>query len=904
MPELSVIMGVYNCPAMQMLDRAIDSILNQTFSDFEFIICDDGSVNDTLKWLKEKAAQDERITVIESGMNHGLADALNRCLEKATGRFIARQDIDDYSSPTRFETELKFLYEHSNIAFVGTACFVYDNNGLYGEWHKPEYPSKQDFLFNSPFVHGSMMFSREVFDRCGGYRLIGRCRKYEDYAFFMHAYAQGFQGANIDQLLYTFFSEEKKNMVSVRMRLDEYKVRQEGFRELGIGLKRIPYILKPLILILVPNKLLNSLKDNKKNRLMHKKSLFLRLYKVIVNRNTYIKTNYERFVNGNRIRHRRFPFLSWIYLLKLNLEYAFSKHEFHAKERDRDKINKRNTKEYEKKDYITDTIEKLCLSEAVSFDLYDTLLFRPFSVPSDIFYCVGERLNYPDFKTIRIEAENTMREKIGAGLTLKGIYDFIEERTGIESKTGCRIEQEVEEELAMPNPVMKRIWDGVRAHGRKIIVTTDMYQPKEFIGSLLEKKGFTGAEEIFVSCECGMGKHEGTMYEYIKKIMDTDSLVHIGDNRISDIKNARKHGFKTIEYRNVNLYGNKFRPKDMPQAVGSAYSGLVNARLYRGDTDFSPAYEYGYKYGGILLIGLCEHIHRLATKSDADGVLILSEGGYMVKRIYEEMYPGENAKYIYWSERAAVKMGAEQDFDGFVKYFVLDKIGKGLSIYDVMNDIGVADWKLPMPLNEELNDGNASDIVHFLKQNKRKILQEYESLKKAAKLYIADVLENSGTDEPGTYKNGFNVVKSVISGANKNVTYICAGSATSGRAGQLFSKWMESCSDDPCTIENMIYGENDIYNRLLFGSPEPVFLEYRMKAGYELLFEEKVSNELYIREIQKGEQEFVTAYLKYFNNYEIIRHISLNNARKPFEQALENERHYIDTVFAECIFDK
>ena len=64
MPELSVIMGVYNCPSKEMMSRAIDSILDQTYSDFEFLICDDGSTNETLKWLKEKSLQDSRIVII------------------------------------------------------------------------------------------------------------------------------------------------------------------------------------------------------------------------------------------------------------------------------------------------------------------------------------------------------------------------------------------------------------------------------------------------------------------------------------------------------------------------------------------------------------------------------------------------------------------------------------------------------------------------------------------------------------------------------------------------------------------------------------------------------------------------------------------------------------------------
>lgn len=879
MPELSVIMGVYNCPAKEMLVRAIDSILNQTFSDFEFIICDDGSTNDTLEWLKEKAALDNRIIVIASEENKGLADALNKCLEKATGNYIARQDIDDYSASTRFETQLKFLREHTNIAFVGTACFVYDNNGLYGEWHRPEFPARTDFLFNSPFIHGTVMFRREVFDRCGGYELIGRCRKYEDYSFFMHAYAEGFQGANINQLLYTFFSQEKKNMVTARMRLDEYSVRKKGFRELGIGIKRIPYDLKPIILIAVPNKLLNSLKDYKKNRLMHKKSLSLRLYKVVVNRNSFIKTNYERYVNGNRARHKRFPVLSWMYLLKLNVEYGLSKPK-HKADRKSKAVRNSSTEPAVNNSYVTEIVEKLCRSDIVSFDLFDTLVFRPFSVPSDIFLCVGERLNYPDFKTIRTEAEKTVREVKGAGLSINDIYEFIEDQTGIDAKLGCAAEMEVESELSMPNPVMKQIWDAVKARGKRIIVSTDMYLPKCFICSLLEKNGFTGAEQVFVSCECGMGKHEGTMYEYIKKIMGTDNISHIGDNRISDVRNAKKYGFKTIEYRNVNLYGNRYRPKDMPQATGSAYSGMVNARLYRGDMDYSPAYEYGYKYGGILILGLCEHIHRLTRKMNAAGVLFLCEGGYIVKKIYEDIYPEDKAKYIYWSERAALKINAQEDNEAFIKHFVLEKTDKGLSVYDVMDAMGIADQRYPFELNEELTSRNVPTIVKYLKQNMKKITACYKSMRKAALRYFIDEL-----------------------GSRR---YLCVELATEGENGIFLKRFIAGSPELKCDIETISFGDSDIYSKLLFASLEPVFLEYKLtdNNGYEPVFEENIRNELYIREIQKGETEFVREYLKKFKSFEVIRNISLNASQKPFEYAMANDRHYIDMVFADCIFDE
>ncbi len=108
MPKVSVIMGVYNCKDFQLLDKSIDSILEQTFPDFEFIICNDGSTNETLTVLKEYEKRDPRIKVLSYEKNKGLNYALNYCLKSASGEFIARQDDDDQSDKYRFEKQIKF----------------------------------------------------------------------------------------------------------------------------------------------------------------------------------------------------------------------------------------------------------------------------------------------------------------------------------------------------------------------------------------------------------------------------------------------------------------------------------------------------------------------------------------------------------------------------------------------------------------------------------------------------------------------------------------------------------------------------------------------------------------------------------------------------------------------------
>lgn len=920
MPELSVIMGVYNCPSKEMMNRAIDSILDQTYSDFEFLICDDGSTNETLKWLREKSLEDSRIVIIENEKNSGLAAALNQCLKRAKSSLIARQDIDDYSAKTRFRIQMDFLSGHKNVAFVGTNCFVYDKNGLYGEWHRPEYPSKQDFLFNSPFIHGTTMFRREVFEKCGGYRLIGKCRKYEDYEFFMKAYANGFQGANIDQLLYTFYSEEKKNLVSSAMRIDEYHVRKEGFKALGMMPKAFPYVLKPVILMFAPNKILNWMKDWKKNSLMHKYSLSLKMYKIIVNRNSYIKFNYERFVNTNRKLHSRFPLVSWAYLIKLNFKSIF------LRRSQREQENAKGLKKSESAVFspVNDLVRQLEVHDIISFDIFDTLIFRPFAVPTDLFYIVGEKLNYPDFKTIRTEAEKTVRRNHGGeSIKLKDIYDFISERTGIDSEIGQEIEMQTELALCTANPYMKAVYEALKKKNKRIIIVSDMYLSSEFIAQILEKNGFTGYERLYISCEKKCGKHNGGLYDVIKDELGTSDIIHIGDNYGSDVRNAKKHGLFAIEYKNVNSEGNIYRPKNMSPIIGSAYSGIVNRRLYRGDISYSPAYEYGFKYGGLLILGFCEYIHKIADERAADKILFFSRDGYIVKEIYGKLFPDEKTEYVYWSRNAATKLGADHFRDIFIKRFITQKINHGISLYDVFHTIGISDLDFPFSLNDELTSKNAPLAEKFVLDHWDRLMRCYSDMDKATRQYFVEILkncENIITVDCGWAGSGNIILEYLVNekwGLNCRFTGVLAGSNSYNQHDSDFSetflldgKMAVYCFSSSLNRDKFLFHQpsanHNIYFEMLFSAPEPSFREFFLtKSGKtDFIFDNAVENELYIREIQKGERDFVLEYTKSFKDHPFMRNISGSDAYTPFMEAMKHSKKYIQKVFAECVFDE
>lgn len=247
-PAVSIIMGSYNPTDLQGLHRAVESIIAQTYSDWEFIICDDGSDAPYVDRLRELSALDPRIRCIRTEQNCGLAHALNCCIAHSCGRWIARMDDDDFSEPERLEKQVGFLSAHSEYAWVGCQALLFDQDGIWGDSLRPEVPDQKDFLRYSPFIHPSVMFRREVLEQAHGYMetpLTARC---EDYELFMRLAAMGYCGYNLrDKLLHYQESRSTLDKRQFRYCFNEAIIRWCGFRRMGLlSLRSSPYILKPL----------------------------------------------------------------------------------------------------------------------------------------------------------------------------------------------------------------------------------------------------------------------------------------------------------------------------------------------------------------------------------------------------------------------------------------------------------------------------------------------------------------------------------------------------------------------------------------------------------------------------------------------------------------------------------
>ena len=254
-PKISVIMSVYNQRNKMQLEQAIKSVLRQTFSDYEFIIYDDGSDQNIHDYIAEYAKLDKRIILISDPVNHGLAYSLNSCINVAKGLYLARMDDDDICEPERFAVQCDFLDRHPEIAFVGCNAKLIDDKGVWGIRKMQEHPDKHAFLRFSPFIHPTVMIRRQVLEGGNTYRCDKKNWRCEDYELFMRLWKLGHRGYNIQQELFCYREDRhayKKR--KFRYRIDEMQLRYRNFKELGMsGPVTWLFIIRPLVAGIVPS---------------------------------------------------------------------------------------------------------------------------------------------------------------------------------------------------------------------------------------------------------------------------------------------------------------------------------------------------------------------------------------------------------------------------------------------------------------------------------------------------------------------------------------------------------------------------------------------------------------------------------------------------------------------------
>lgn len=272
-PTISVIMGVYNQRDEVALHDAVNSILQQTYSDFEFIIWDDGSDTQSAEMIHKLSDLDERIIVAGKEENRGLAFSLNECIKLARGKYIARMDADDISLPERFEKQVIFLETHPEYGWCGVNTELFDKDGVWGYRPMPEVPQMRDYFQYSPYVHPSVMFRAVLFDEEQGYLATQETLRCEDYEIFMNLVQRGQRGYNLQETLFQYReTRDSYRKRKVCYRINEAKTRYRNYKKMG---KLFPvgwiYVLRPLAACLIPPQVLEWIKRSEGIRLQQQR---------------------------------------------------------------------------------------------------------------------------------------------------------------------------------------------------------------------------------------------------------------------------------------------------------------------------------------------------------------------------------------------------------------------------------------------------------------------------------------------------------------------------------------------------------------------------------------------------------------------------------------------------------
>ena len=256
MHRISVLIGIYNCALT--LQEALDSLYAQTYQNFQIILCDDGSVDNTYKIAQENANMHDNIILIKNDRNRGLNYTLNKCLKYADTEYCARMDGDDISMPDRFEKEINFLDSHQEYTIVSTPMIYFDEQGEFKKCKGGYEPSKAKCARHTPFTHAPCMIKTEAYKSVGGYTVDKKLLRVEDYHLWIKMFSKGYRGYMLKEPLYKMRDNRYAGIRrTFKNRLGEMYVKHLAIKELNLPKSNYIYCLKPLILGVLPTRIYN-----------------------------------------------------------------------------------------------------------------------------------------------------------------------------------------------------------------------------------------------------------------------------------------------------------------------------------------------------------------------------------------------------------------------------------------------------------------------------------------------------------------------------------------------------------------------------------------------------------------------------------------------------------------------
>ncbi|MGB3259839.1 HAD-IA family hydrolase, partial [Paenisporosarcina sp.] len=540
--------------------------------------------------------------------------------------------------------------------------------------------------------------------------------------------------------------------------------------------------------------------------------------------------------------------------------------------------------------------------------------------------------NCVNFMAIRRDAEKEAREhakakKGNSEVTIHDIYELVEFRTGIDKQYGAELEFQTELEFCFANPYMKDVFQILKSQNKKLIAITDIYFSNSMVEQLLENVGYSGISEIFVSAEHHCSKRDKQLFKVALQKLDKNlTVVHVGANYKSDIKNANELGIEARFYNNVHETGNQYRTDGMSELIASTYSGIVNTHLHNGTKQYTPHYEYGFIYGGLYVLGYCKWIYDYAKQNNIDKVLFLSRDGDIYRRVFNYLFTDVNNEYVYWSRIANAKYTIEKNRYDFLKRMIVHKASgameitiKGLLDSLELDELLDLLTKYELKTDDLIHKGNVKLIQSLFVENWDTVVKKLSEDNEIVKEYFINIIQGSkkvAVVDVGWVGSGGAGIKYLIEQKwqlNCEVHSLVAASRQSNHTGnlsQILKK--EICAYIFSRMHNRnLYDthintkHNNIFFELFTQACYPSFAGFRKTdTDFKLLFDvPEVENYKIIEQIHHGIFDFVKLYKKMFSNYDYLFNISGYDAYLPFRMIIRDLR-FIKTYFGDLSFSR
>ena len=402
------------------------------------------------------------------------------------------------------------------------------------------------------------------------------------------------------------------------------------------------------------------------------------------------------------------------------------------------------------------TLAKMCNGyDVISFDMFDTLIFRYLEKPEDVFFYLETKLQIPNFKRYRMLAEKNARLSApGNEVTIFEIYDELEQLICIDKEATIQQELEAELHFCHANPFIKKVYDSFVIAEKPIIVVSNMYWPAPYLKQILENAGYTHIDRIFSSCDLHLSKRDGRIFRYVEKnYLHHRSVMHIGDNYPIDVIQAQKCGWKAYHFPLCNIFSTKYRPKTPFSLAGSLYRGIVATNIHGGMGllhPFDRAYEFGFIYGGLLIAGFCQYIDRVCKEQKVDKILFLARDGDIVQQVYRRHFGHVDNEYMCWSRF----MGELLDMDGNIMELIAHNVNavydnfKDATVELVLQNIGcefleehLTDYHLTM--DTVLDIAGLQRLRNYLTDRQTEIIAHFAPMKRQAKEYYQPFLQGT-----------------------------------------------------------------------------------------------------------------------------------------------------------------